>query len=119
MLNNKREEVLTDYLPTLNDNLDVVPDCTSAPLMYIRNYINTKPDICVLDVFSCSRGWCCCCCICREEPELPPVLSKQWQEGRAALHKVQKALKSAFPPSVSILLSLTLVMFCGSHPESG
>lgn len=32
MSNNKREEILTDYLTALNDNLDVVPDCTSAPL---------------------------------------------------------------------------------------
>lgn len=34
MSNNKKEENLTDYLTALEDNLDVVPDYTSAPLMY-------------------------------------------------------------------------------------
>lgn len=38
--------------------------------MYIWNDINTKADICVLDVFSCLGECCCCCCICREQPEL-------------------------------------------------
>lgn len=39
--------------------------------------------------------------------------------GAPALHGVQKALKLAFHPSVSILLSLTLVMNCSSHLEPG
>lgn len=53
MSNSKKEETLTDYLIALEDSLDVIPDYTSAPLMYVQNNIDTNSDICVLDVLSC------------------------------------------------------------------
>jgi len=117
MSNNKKEEILTGYLIALEDNLDVVPDYTSAPLTYICNNIHTKSDISVLDVFSCLPV--CCCCICGEQP----VLRREWREERATcmpgLTTPFRRVCLAFHSSVFILLALIPIMFSSSYLESG
>lgn len=118
----EKEENLTDYLIALEENLDAVPDYTSAPLMYISNNINIKSDICALDVFSCFHVWWCCC-ICREQPELPLVLSKErreeWAASMLGLTAWFRKVCLAFHSSFFILLALTAIIVCSSHLQSG
>lgn len=118
----KKEGNLTDFLTALEENLDAVPDHTSAPLMYISNNINIKSDICLLDVFNCFHVWCCCS-ICREQPELSCDFKQGMEKGRAAptlgFATWFGKVCLAFHSSLSIPLALTAFTFSSAHPQSG